>query len=138
MSDSERRDDYPPVRPFRAARGTQPDDTAATDRKGTVLTLGSMEVIAVAEDKFWLHDGGPVPSRAEEYDGPPPIPLDQVRRDLPAGWTAERAWYYSPGNDGRITVMPTTIVRSPDGDVLQFLPKTLQRPAGADDGERER
>ena len=90
------------------------------------------------EDKFWLHEGGPVPSEAEEYDGPAPIPLDQVRRDLPAGWTAERAWYYSPGNDGRITVMPTTIVRSPDGDVLQFLPKTLQRPAGADDGERER
>ena len=30
-----------------------------------------MEVIAVDEDKFWLHEGGPVPSEAEEYDGPP-------------------------------------------------------------------
>jgi len=73
-----------------------------------------MEVIAVDEDKFWLHEGGPVPSEGEEYDGPPPIPLDQVRRDLSVGWTAERAWYFSPGDDGRITVMRTTIVRSPD------------------------
>ena len=47
-----------------------------------------MEVIEVAEDKFWLHEGGSVPPGAEDYDGPPPIPLDQVRRDLPAGWTA--------------------------------------------------
>jgi hypothetical protein len=77
-----------------------------------------MEVIAVAEDRFWLHEGGPMPSGAEEYDGPPPTPLDQVRRDLPVGSTAERAWCYSRGDDGGITVMPTTIVRSPDGDVL--------------------
>jgi hypothetical protein len=73
----------------------------------------------------------------EKYDGPAAIPLDQVRRDLPAGWTAERAWYCSPGEDGGITVMPTTIVRSPDGDILHFLPKTAPRPAGADEGERE-
>lgn len=102
-----------------------------------MLTLGSMEVIAVAEDRFWLHEGGPVPSGAEEYDGPAPIPLNQVRRDLPAGWTAERAWHYSPGDDGRITVLPTTIVRSPDGDVLHLLPRTPPRLASTDDGERD-
>jgi hypothetical protein len=102
-----------------------------------VLTLGSMEVIAVAEDKFWLNEGGPVPPGAEEYDGPPPIPLDHVRRDLAAGWTAEQAWHSSPGDDGRITVLPGTIVRSPDGDVLHFLPRTPPRLAGTDDGERD-
>jgi hypothetical protein len=46
-------------------RGTQPDDVAATDRKGTVLTLGSMEVIAVVEDKFWPHAAVPVPPVAK-------------------------------------------------------------------------
>ena len=83
-----------------------------------MLTLGSMEVIEVAEDKFWLHEGGSVPPGAEDYDGPPPIPLDQVRRDLPAGWTAERAWYFSVGDDGQVNVVPTTIVESPNGDVF--------------------
>ena len=75
-----------------------------------------MEVIAVAEDKFWLHEGGPVPPGAEEYDGPPPIPLDAVRRDLPEGWTAERAWYYTDGEDGQVRVIPTTIIKAPDGE----------------------
>jgi hypothetical protein len=36
--------------PIKSGRGTQPDDTAATDRIGTVLTLGSMEVIDLLPD----------------------------------------------------------------------------------------
>ena len=81
----------------------------------------------MAEEKFWLHEGGSVPPGAENYDGPPPIPLDEVRRDLPAGWTAERAWYYSVGDDGQVNVVPTTIVESPDGDALQFFPRMPAR-----------
>jgi hypothetical protein len=53
---------------IKSGRGTQPDDAAATDRSGTVLTLGSMEVFAVADDKFWPYEGGPVPPAAEEHD----------------------------------------------------------------------
>ena len=94
-----------------------------------MLTLGSMEVIEVAEDKFWLHEGGSVPPGAEDYDGPPPIPLDQVRRDLPAGWTAQRAWYYGVGDDGQVNVVPSTIVESPDGERLQFFPRVPRRLA---------
>jgi hypothetical protein len=90
-----------------------------------------MEVMTVADDKFWLHEGGLVPPGAEEYDGPPPIPLEEVRRDLPEGWTAERAWYYSVDDDGRVRVIPTTIVQSPDGDSAQFFPKMPQRLKGA-------
>ena len=88
-----------------------------------MLTLGSMEVIAVAEGKFWLHEGGSVPPGAEEYDGPPPIPLDELRRDLPPGWTAARAWRYTADDDGHGGVTPITIVESPDGDYLQFFPR---------------
>jgi hypothetical protein len=91
-----------------------------------------MEVIAVAEGKFWLHDGGLVPSGAEEYDGPPPVPLDEIRRDLPPGWTAERAWYYRVGEGGRVRVIPTTIVEGPDGEHLQFFPTNPQRAGGRD------
>ena len=102
-----------------------------------MLTLGSMEVIEVAEDKFWLYEGGPVLSGAEDYDGPPPIPLDQVRRDLPAGWTAERACYYSVGDDGQVNVVPTTIVESPNGDRMQVFPtmpaRLAERSLGAPD-----
>jgi hypothetical protein len=82
-----------------------------------------MEVVAVAEDKFWLHEGGPVPPRADGY-GPPPIPLDELRQDLPPGRTAERAWRYSTDDEGHVGLMPITIVRSPDGDYLQFFPRT--------------
>ena len=89
----------------------------------------------MAEDKFWLHEGGAVPPGAEEYDGPPPIPLDELRRELPSGWTEERAWHYSTDDLGHIRVMPITIVKSPDGDHLQFFPQTPRRrgnePAGS-------
>jgi hypothetical protein len=88
-----------------------------------------MEVIEVVEDKFWLHEGGSVPPGAEDYDGPPPIPLDEVGRDLPAGWTAERAWYFSVGDDGQVNVVPTTIVESPNGERLQFFPRMPPRLA---------
>lgn len=91
----------------------------------------------MAEDRFWPHEGGLVPPGAENYDGPPPIPLDEVRRDLPAGWTAQRAWYYSVGADGHVDVVPTTIVESPDGDVLQLFPKMPPHITKALRGEPE-
>jgi hypothetical protein len=50
---------------IQSGRGTQPDDAAATDRNGTVLTLGSMEVIALVESKLWLHEVVTVPPGAE-------------------------------------------------------------------------
>ena len=78
----------------------------------------------MAEDKFWLHEGGSVPPGAEEYDGPPPIPLDELRRDLPAGWSAQRAWHYSADDHGHVGVTPITIVEGPDGDYLHFFPRT--------------
>ena len=61
-----------------------------------------------------------MPPGAKEYDGPPRIPLDELRRDLPAGWTAERAWHYGADELGHIRVMPITIVKSPDSDHLQL------------------
>jgi hypothetical protein len=90
-----------------------------------------MEVIAVAKDKFWLHDGGLAPRGAEEYDGPPPIPPDEVRRDLPEGWAAERAWHYHLDDTGQVRVIPITLVEGPDGDYLQFFPTVPRRLADA-------
>ena len=54
---------------IKRGRGTQPDDAAATDRNGMVLTLGSMEVIAVSQDWFRTHEGGPVGPSARKTTG---------------------------------------------------------------------
>lgn len=45
----------------------------------------------MSEDRFWLDDSDLVPAGAEAYEGPPPIPLDQLRAELPGGWITERA-----------------------------------------------
>ena len=91
----------------------------------------------MAEDKFWLHEGGSVPSGADEYDGPPPIQVDELRRDLPPGWTAARAWHYTADDDGQGGVTPITIVESPDGDYVQFFPRMPRHAAAASTGSPE-
>jgi hypothetical protein len=96
-----------------------------------------MEVIEVAEARFWLHEGGSVPPGAENYDGAPPIPIYEVGRDLPAGWTAQRAWYYSVGDDGQVNVVPTTIIESLNGEPVQFFQRMRPRLAEKVRGEPE-
>jgi hypothetical protein len=101
--------------------------TAATSLHGTVLMLGSMEVTEMREDKFWLRDGGVVPLGAEMYDGPSPIPLAEVRKDLPSGWKAERAWYLENAQDGKVNLIPITIITTPTGERLDYFPRLPQK-----------
>ena len=80
-----------------------------------------MEVITVGDDRFWLHDAGSVPPGAERYDGPAPIPLDELRRALPQGWKARRGWYVE-AHRGTRNVIPTTILETRDGDGFEYFP----------------
>jgi len=79
----------------------------------------------VGEDNFWLHDGGPVPGGAESYGGPPPIPLDELRRHIPRGWKARRRWFVESRDGG--FVMPTTIVEPREGQAFEYFPAMPRR-----------
>ena len=69
-----------------------------------------------------------------KYEGPPPIPVEvaeeRARRDLGVKATARHANYVYH-EDGEPRLIPTTVVRFPDGTSVQFFPKLPpNRPDG--------
>lgn len=55
----------------------------------------------------------------DRYDGPPPIPLEELEKRYPAklGFRCSHGWYFSPAG-----LTPIAIVEFPDGSIIEFHP----------------